>query len=54
MFDAAKWFEAGAPTRCVGESGVTSFGCFASRSWSSRMSVSYACRRSSAIEDVVS
>ena len=32
MFDGAKRFEAGAPTRCVGESGVTSSGCFASRS----------------------
>ena len=35
-------FEGGAPTRWVGDSGVTSSGCFASRSWSSRMSASYA------------
>ncbi len=33
--------EGGAPTRCVGESGVTSSGCSASSCWSSRISASY-------------
>jgi hypothetical protein len=40
VFDWRERFEAGAPIRGVGESGVRSSGCFASRSWSSRMSVS--------------
>ena len=38
---AANSDDGGAPTRCVGESGVTSSGCSASRDVSSRMSASY-------------
>ena len=38
---SANWLDATSPTRCVGESGVTSSGCSASSACSSRIMSSY-------------